>query len=66
MLAGRLEDRPHERDRRAFAVGAGDMDHRRQPPFRMIERGQKALDAAERQVDAFGMQREKPRQDRVD
>src|SRR5262249_22706982 len=65
-LARRFEDRPHEGDGRAFAVGAGDVNERRQPPFRMIERGKKPLDAAERQIDAFGMQRQEPREDGVD
>ena len=65
-LARRFEDRAHEGDGRAFAVGAGDMDHRRQPPLRMIERGQQPLDAVERQIDALGMQRQQPRQDGVD
>jgi hypothetical protein len=32
----------------------------------MAERRQEALNAAERQVDAFGMQRQQPRLDRVD
>ncbi len=65
-FAGRFEHRAHECDGRALAIGAGDMDDRRQPPFRMIELGQKALDAAERQVDAPGMQRQQPRQHGVD
>ena len=65
-LAGRFEDRAHEGNGRAFAVGAGDMDQRRQFLFRMIERGKQALDAIERQVDALGMQRQEPRQDGVD
>ncbi len=65
-LARRLQDRAHERDRRTFAIGAADMDDRRQLPLRMTKRGKKALDAAERQIDAFGMQREQPSQDRVD
>ena len=65
-LAGRFQDRAHEGDGRAFAVGAGDMDQRRQLLFGMIERGKQALDAVERQVDALGMQRQEPRQDGVD
>ena len=36
-LAGRFEHRAHERDGRALAVGAGDMDDRRQFPLRMAE-----------------------------
>src|SRR6202451_1701375 len=65
-LAGRFEDRAHEGNGRAFAVGAGDMDQRRQFLFRMIERGKQALDAIERRVDALGMQRQQSRQDGID
>ena len=57
-LARRFQDRAHESDGRSLAVGAGDMDHRRQPPLRMIERGKEPLDAIERQIDALGMQRQ--------
>ncbi len=65
-LARRLEDRAHEGDGRAFAVGAGDVDDRRQAPLRMIERGEKPLDAIERKIDALGMQRQEPRQHGVE
>src|ERR1700686_4726662 len=65
-LAGRFQDRAHEGDGRALAVGTGDMDQRRQFLFRMIERGKQVLDAVERQVDALGMQRQQSRQDGVD
>ena len=58
-----LEDRAHERDGRALAVGAGNVDHRRQAPFRMAERGEEALDAAEREIDAFRVQRQQSRED---
>ena len=61
-LARGLEDRAHERDGRALAVGAGDVDDRRQPPLRMAERGEQPLDAAERQIDALGMQRQQARE----
>ncbi len=63
---GRFEDRAHERDGRAFAVGAGDMDHGRQPPLRMVERGQNAPHPIERQVDQLGVQRREPRERRID
>src|SRR5262249_27649193 len=33
--ARRLQDRAHERDGRALAVGAADVDRRRQPPLGM-------------------------------
>ena len=39
-LAGRFQDRAHEGDGRALAVGAGDMDHRRQFALGMAERGE--------------------------
>ena len=65
-LAGRFKNRAHEGDGRAFAVGAGDMDQRRQFLFGMIERGKQALDAIERQIDALWMQRQEPRQNGVD
>ncbi len=65
-LAGRFQDRAHEGDGRALAVGAGDMDHRRQTPLRMIERGEDALDTIERKVDPLGMQRKEPGQHGVD
>ena len=65
-LSRRFQDRAHERDGGAFAVGAGDMDERRQTPFGMTERREEALDALERQIDALGMQRQQPRVDGVD
>ena len=64
--ARRLQDRAHERDGRAFAVGAGHVDHGRQLEFGVPEALQQPLDAVERQVDALGMQRKQPREDRVD
>ncbi len=65
-LAGRFEDGADEGDGRALAVGPGHMDHRRQMPLRMAERRQQALDAIERQIDAFGMQRQQARLDGAD
>ena len=44
-------------DDRALAVGAGDMDDRRQAALRMAERGEQPRDAVERQVDQLRMQR---------
>ena len=63
--AGGLQDGPHEGDGRALAVGAGDMDDRRQALLRIAERGEQALDALQRQVDPLGMQLEQARQQRV-
>jgi len=45
---------------RTLAVGSGDVKHGRQFSFRMSEGGEQALDPFQHQVDAFGMQREKP------
>ena len=64
-FAGGFEHRPHEGDRRTFAIGAGNVDQGRQAPFWIIESRKQSLDAAKRQVDALGMQRKQPRQDRV-
>jgi len=65
-FAGRFEHGAHEGDGRALAVGAGNVNDRRQPPFRMIERGEQTLDPAKRQIDALGMQRQQPRQHGVE
>ena len=63
--ARRLEHGAHERDGRALAVGAGDMDDRRQLAFRVAERFEQAPHAVERQVDPLGVERQEPRQDRI-
>ena len=65
-LLRRFQDRAHESDGGAFAVGAGDMDYGRQPPLRTAERRQYALDAIERQIDPLRMQRQQPRKDLAD
>ncbi len=54
--AGRLEAGADHRDGRSLAVGAGDVDHRRQAPFGMAEDGEQALDAAEGEVDDLGVE----------
>ena len=64
-LAERLGDGAGEGEERAFAVGAGDMQHRRQLLLRMTERGKQPLDAPERQVDRLRMQLFQPLQQRV-
>jgi hypothetical protein len=46
--ARRLQDRAHECDGRALAVGAGDVDRRRQLPLRVAERRQNAPHPIER------------------
>ena len=63
--AGGLEPGAQHRHHRALAVGAGDVDHRRQPPLGVAERGEQPLDAAERQVDHLGMQRRQALEDAV-
>ena len=55
VFARGFEDRAHEGDGGAFAVGAGDMNNRRQTPLRMIERSQNELHAVEPEVDPLGM-----------
>ena len=65
-LARRFEDRAHEGYGRALAIGAGNVDHRRQMPLRVIERVKDARHALEPEVDALGVQRQKPRQHGVD
>ena len=57
-FAGRFEDGARKRDGRALAVGAGDVNERRQAAFGMIERREQALDSAERQIDAPRMKRQ--------
>ena len=56
-----FERRAQIGDRRAFAVGARDMDHRRQLGFRMIEPRQQAVHAIEAEIDALRMQGRQPR-----
>ena len=65
LLAARFQNRPHEGDGRALAVGSRDMDDRRQAFLRRAEIGEQALDAAERQVDDAGMQRRETRGDGI-
>ncbi len=50
---------------RALAIGAGDMDHRRQLQLRIAQLGQQPQDAVQRQVDLLGMQRQQALEDRV-
>ena len=64
-LARSLEDRAHEGDGRALAVGPGDMHDARQAQMRRAEIGEQALDAAQRQIDPSGMERRESRRDRI-
>ena len=63
--AGRLEHRVQHRERRALAVGAGDVHHRRQLPLGVAERCQQPLDALEREVDGLWVQALQAGQDQV-
>ncbi len=60
LQSGRLEDRAQVRDRRSLAVGAGDVDDRRQLAFGMIEPSQDARHPVEREIDLFRMQLRHP------
>ncbi len=62
----RLQDRAHEGDGGALAVGAGDMDHRRQLALGMTERIENAPHPIERKIDQLGMQGREPRDDGID
>jgi hypothetical protein len=64
-LAPGLEPGADHGERRALAVGAGDVDHRRQVAFGVAERRQEPPDPVQRQVDDLGMQRHHPREDGV-
>src|SRR5579883_1643575 len=50
---------------RPLAIGAGDMDHRRQFQMRVAQIAQKAQHPVQRQVDLLGMQRQQARQHRI-
>ena len=57
----RLQNRAQIGDGRTLAVGAGDMDHRRQPAFGMAEPLQQPVHPLQIEIDALGMQRRQPR-----
>ena len=59
--ARRFQDRAQICERRTLAIGAGDVDHRRQLAFGMIEPIQQKLYAVEAEIDPLGMQRGQPR-----
>ena len=58
--ARRFKDRAQDRDRRAFAVGAGDMNRGRQFALGMAETREQAMNAAERKVNLFGVEAREP------
>jgi hypothetical protein len=64
-LAGCLQHGAQEGERRALAVGAGDVDHRRQLFLGVAEACEQALDPAEGEIDEFGMQPGEAVEDRV-
>ena len=53
----RFGDSAQEGDERALAVGAGDVDDRRQPLLWRAQRSKQPLDAAKRKIDGFRVQR---------
>ena len=59
--ARRFQDRAQISDRRALAVGAGDVDHRRQLALGMIEPLQQPVHPIQAEIDALRMQRRQPR-----
>ena len=54
-VARGFEHGPKMGDDRTLAVGAGDMQRRRHPPFGIPQRRQQALDPSKREVDLLGM-----------
>src|ERR1700736_6190893 len=57
----RLKDRPQIRNRRPLAIGAGDVNDRRQSALGMVEPFQQPMHPRKIEVDALGMQRRQPR-----
>ncbi len=64
--AGRFQDRAQIGDRGAFAVGAGDMNDRRQSPFGMIELREQPMHPLQAEIDAARMQSRQPRDQRIE
>ena len=61
----RLQDCPQEGDGRAFAIGAGDMDHWRQAALGVAERVKDAPHAIEREIDQPWVQPQEARDDGI-
>ncbi len=59
--ARRFQNRPQVSDRRALAVGAGDVNNRRQLALGMAEPHQQPVHPLEIEIDAFGVQGGQPR-----
>ncbi len=66
VASPRFQHRAQEGDGRALAVGAADVNDRRQTPLRVTEPLQKPHHAIERQVDPLGVKRKQPGNDGVD
>ena len=60
-----FEDRPQRRAGRAFAVGARDVEDRRQAAFGMAEPFQQRAHPVEREVDRLRVKAHQPFEDRV-
>src|SRR5215472_10792119 len=65
LEALRLQHGAGEGARAALAIGAGDMDHRRQFQVRITKVSQEPEDSVQCQVDPFGMQRQQALEHRV-
>ena len=63
--AGGLQRGAQEGQRRALAVGSGDVNGRRQGQIGPAHRLQQALDAPQRKIDLLGVKIEQSRQNRV-
>ncbi|MDT9091551.1 hypothetical protein RSW97_26580, partial [Escherichia coli] len=61
----RFQDRTQKCNGRTLAVGAGNMNHRRQAALRMAKPAKKAPHAVEREIDPLGMEREQARKDDI-
>ena len=65
LLAGRLKTRADHGQSAAFAVGSGNMHHRRQTGMRVVHGLEQPPNAVKGQVDYLGVQRHHPLEDDV-
>ena len=56
-----FQNRAQIGDRRTLAIGAGNMNHRRQLAFGMIEPLQQPMHPLQAEIDTAGVQRGQPR-----
>ena len=61
----RLQHGTEKGTHRTFAVGAGNVQHRREIFLRISERRKKPADAIENKIDTFGVERKQPFEDCV-